>query len=106
MSYENNRGIVLCFLIYIALCATIVSIIERPWLIVPLGTPLNVSYLVYLNPNFQLSTMYELVLIRNKKREIPHYTVLILDYSVNRFDVFHHISRQMNVRCVTILIHT
>jgi len=53
MSSENNRGIVLCFLIYIVLCATIVSIIERPWLIVPLGTPMNISAENFPKGSFQ-----------------------------------------------------
>lgn len=39
----NDRGIVLCFLVYIALCATIVSIIEMPWLVVPVGSKFTVD---------------------------------------------------------------
>ena len=70
MSYENNRGIVLCFLIYIALCATIVSIIERPWLIVPQGTPLNVSRLVYIISHFQVSTFCDIRVTTNEERDL------------------------------------
>eukprot|EP00116_Pleurobrachia_bachei_P001867 sb/3462129/ len=32
---SNNRGIVLCFLIYLSLCSTIISIIEMPWVTIP-----------------------------------------------------------------------
>ena len=39
----NNRGIVLCFLIYISLCALIVSILEMPWLVVPEGSEISVG---------------------------------------------------------------
>jgi len=40
---SNNKGIVLCLLIYLTLCAFIVSLIELPWVVVPVGSKVNVN---------------------------------------------------------------
>lgn len=58
MNKANNRGIVLCFLIYIVLCAAIVSIIEVPWVILPAGTEISVSLFVSHNKTQDSRVVY------------------------------------------------